>query len=288
MPRGGVGALSGLERAATGAQLLLLTGGEQQCIVDAGAEPEHAAQRRREPGHVGRGGGPHQRAEAEPDAGERRAERVARGAQVAQHGDQQEDGDGEADHLADREPAGGGSVDRLAGHGDVDARSLEAGGGVLEPVAGGRVEIGRGLVVADRREGGAAVVREPAGGLEGILDRGDVRLAVDLGERGLDVALGAGPLERASPLLKTTTACVPDWASKRFSRRSWACWDSMPGTVKSSLKLPPAATAPPITAVTASNTTRVAARGRRPTRDAMRERRVVMARTITRLSLKIN
>ena len=138
MPRGGVGALSGLERAVTGAQLLLLTGGEQQCIVDAGAEPEHAAQRRREPGHVGRGGGPHQGAEAEPDAGEGRAEGVARGAQVAQHGDQQEDGDGEADHLADREPAGGGSVDRLAGHGDVDAGSLEAGGGVLEPVASRR------------------------------------------------------------------------------------------------------------------------------------------------------
>ena len=124
MPRGGVGALGGLERAAAGAQLLLLARGEQQRVVDAGAEPEHAAQRRREPGHVGRGGGPHQRAEAEPDAGEGGAERVARGAQVAQHGDQQEHGDGEADHLADREPAGGGAVDRLAGHGDVDARSL--------------------------------------------------------------------------------------------------------------------------------------------------------------------
>ena len=99
--------------------------------------------------------------------------------------------------------------------------------------------------------------------------------------------LGPGPLERVAAL-KTTTACVPDWASKRFSRRFWACWDSMPGTVKSSLKLPPTATAPPISAVTASSTARVAARGRRPTRDAMWERRVLMAGTIHRLSLKIN
>ena len=108
-----------------------------------------------------------------------------------------EDGDGEADHLADREPAGGGSVDRLARHGDVDAGSMEAGGGVLEPVASAGVEIGRGLVVADRGEGGAAVVGEPAGRVEGVLDRRDVRLSGDLGERGLDVALGPGPLERA-------------------------------------------------------------------------------------------
>ena len=191
---------SRLERAVAGAQLLLLAGGEQQRVVDAGAEPEHAAERRREPGHVGRGGGPHQRAEAEADAGERGTEGVARGAQVAQHGDQQQDGDGEADHLADREPAGGGAVDRLAGHRDVDARPLEAGGGVLEPVASGRVEIGRGLVVADRREGGAAVVREPAGGLEGVLDRGDVRLAARSWRARCRSRAWAGPLERASPV----------------------------------------------------------------------------------------
>ena len=93
------------------------------------------AERGGEAGHVGRGGGPHQRAEAEPDAGERGAERVARRAQVAQHGDQEQDGDREADHLADREPAGGGAVDRLAGHGDVDAGAGQAGGRVLEPLA---------------------------------------------------------------------------------------------------------------------------------------------------------
>ena len=100
--------------------------------------------------------------------------------------------------------------------------------------------------------------------------------------------LGPGCSSAPLSVLKTTTACVPDWASKRSSRRSCACWDSMPGTVKSSLKLPPTATAPPITAVTVSSTARVAARGRRPTRDAMWERRVVMAGTIPRLSLEIN
>ena len=190
MPRRGVGAPSGLERRVAGPQLFLLARGEQQRVVDAGAEPEHAAQGRSEPGHVGRGGGPHQRAEAEPDAGEGRADGVARGAQVAQHGDQQQDGDGEADHLPDRETARRGSVDRLAGHGDVDAGSLEAGGGLLEAVPGCRAEIGRGLVVADRGEGGAAVLGQPAGSVEGILDGADVRLPPDLGQRCLDGVLG--------------------------------------------------------------------------------------------------
>ena len=117
---GRVGALGRLDRRTAGAQFLLLARGHQQRVVDAGAEAEHAAQRGGEAGHVGRRGGPHQRAEAEPDAGERGAERVARRAHVAQHGDQEQDGDAEADHLADREPAGGGAVDRLAGHGDLD------------------------------------------------------------------------------------------------------------------------------------------------------------------------
>ncbi len=47
---------------------------------------------------------------------------------------------------------------------------IESGGGVLEPVARRRVEIGRGLVIADRGERGAAVVGQPAGRVEGILD----------------------------------------------------------------------------------------------------------------------
>ena len=75
-----------------------------------------------EPGDVDRGGRPHQRAEAEPDAGERGAQRVAGRAGAAQHGDQEQHRDREPDHLADREPAGGGAVDRLARHGHLDAR----------------------------------------------------------------------------------------------------------------------------------------------------------------------
>ena len=93
---------------------------------------------------------------------------------------------------------------------------------------------------------------------------------------------------RSSSPLKTIVACAPDWAGKRCSSRSWAFWDSMPGTVKSSLKLLPAATAPPMIATTASTTARVAVRGRRPTKSAMRERREDMASKIHRLSLKIN
>ena len=142
------------------------------------------------------------------------------------------------------------------------------------------VEIGRGLVVADRGEGGAAVVGEPAGRVEGVLDRGDVRLAGDLGERGR-MSRRARALERAVAALKTTSACVPDWAAKRFSSRSWACWDSMPGTVKSSLKLPPTATAPADQRGHGEQHGEGGGRGRRPTRDAMWERREVMAGTDT-------
>ena len=97
------------------------------------------------PGTSVDGGGPHEGAEAEPDAGEGGAEGVARGAQVAQHGDQQGDGDSEADDLTDREPAGGGAVDRLAGHGDGHAGLLQPGGGGLEALAGGAVQIGTAI-----------------------------------------------------------------------------------------------------------------------------------------------
>ena len=54
------------------------------------------------------------------------------------------------------------------------------------------------------------------------------------------------------------------------------------------LEAPPAATAPPMTPTRARRTASVAARGRRPTRSAMRERREDMAGKIHRLSLKIN
>ena len=115
---GRVGDLRGLDGRAAAAQLLLLAGGEQQRVVDAGAEAEHPGERRRQARHVGRGGRPQERAEAERDARERGEERVARRAQAAQDDDQQQDGDAEPDQLTDREPAGGGAVDRLARHGD--------------------------------------------------------------------------------------------------------------------------------------------------------------------------
>ena len=44
--------------------------------------------------------------------------------------------------------------------------------------------------------------------------------------------------------MNTSVACVPDCAGKRCSSTSCAFWDSMPGTVKSSLNEPPAKTAP--------------------------------------------
>ena len=79
------------------------------------------------------------RAEAEPDAGDGRAQGVARGAQAAQHGDQQQDGDREADHLPDRKPP---IAAPSIGSPDMATSTPERAkprGGVLEPVASRRV-----------------------------------------------------------------------------------------------------------------------------------------------------
>ena len=257
--RGRVGPARRLERVVPGPQLLLLARGEQQRVVDPRPEAEHAGQGGREPGDIDGGRRPHQRAEAQPEPRERGAERVARRTEVAQHGEQQHDRDHEPDHLADREPAGGGAVDRLAGHGDVDPGSVEAGGGVLEPLARRGVEILGGAVVGDRGE------RRPRSS--------EMWPAVSNGSSTettcgcLAIAASAARISRSprgraiapSPALNTRVAWVPDSAGKRCSSRSWARWDSMPGTVKSSLKAPPTAIAPPIRAMTASRIASVAA-----------------------------
>ena len=173
----------------------------------------------------------------------------------------------EADHLADREPAGGGAVDRLAGHRDLHAGLGQAGGRVLEPLARLGVELGGGLVVADRRVGGATVLRQPGSSTETTCGCSPILVS----------AASIAPC-RVQPFgaLKTSVAWVPDWAGKRCSRRSWAFWDSIPGTVKSSLNCPPAAMAPPITAVIPRSTSSVAIRGRRAAAPAIWVRSEVM------------
>ena len=88
--------------------------------------------------------------------------------------------------------------------------------------------------------------------------------------------------------MKTSVAWVPDCVGKRCSSVSCAFWDSMPGTVKSSLNEPPAKVAPAMRAISAATTESVTARGRRPASAAMRVRREVMNGKVHRLSLKIN
>ena len=91
---------------------------------------------------------------------------------------------------------------------------------------------------------------------------------------------------RSEPL-NTSVACVPDCAGKRCSSRSWAFWDSMPGTVKSSLNAPPTATAPPMQPTSPISTRSVAIRGRRAAAEAMSESREVMAGNHTHTQSKI-
>ena len=183
MAGGGVGAAGRFERRVARAQLVLLAGGEQQRVVDAGAQAEHAGEGRGEAGDVGEGRGPHEGAEAQADAGERGAERVARGAEVAQNGDQQEDGDGESDQLADREAADGRLVDDLARHGDVDAGPLERRGGGFQALERRCVEILRRLVVVDGGERRPAVF-----GDTDLVDGAHMGLRLDPGDRRGDVA----------------------------------------------------------------------------------------------------
>ena len=63
-------------------------------------------------------------------------QRVARGARLRSTTSKSNDSDHEADQLADREAAGGGPVDHLARHRDVDAGVSEPRGRVLEPLTG--------------------------------------------------------------------------------------------------------------------------------------------------------
>ena len=197
MPRAGVGPPCGLHGPPARAQLLLLARAEQQRVVDPGAEPEHAGERRGEPGHVGGGRRPDQRAEAQPEAGERRAERVARGPQAAQHRQQQHDRDRQPDQLTDGEAARGGAVDHLAGERDGHPRARQARRRGFEIGTRRRVQLLRGPVERDGGEGRAAVGRQPSGHGEGILDARHVWPAADVAECRPHGTLRRGPRERA-------------------------------------------------------------------------------------------
>ena len=218
-----------------------------------------------------------------PMPAKRGAERVARGAQVAQDGDQQQ-----------RRRSRGRSARRSGSRRWRRRRSARrtwrrrrrtlerpAVASSSRSRAAASSSVG-GLVVADGGVRGAAVLGQRAAS---STER-DVRLA----RRSWRAPRRSSRWPASSvAALNTSVACVPDCAGKRCSSRSWAFWDSMPGTVKSSLNAPPAAIAPPITrdrrrAATAS----VAARGRRPTRRRCGRGGRSWRGTIHRLSLKIN
>ena len=158
-----------------GAQLLLLARGEQQRVVDPGAEPEHAGEGGGEAGDLRDGRRPEQDPEAEPDPRERRQQRVARRTQAPQHGDQQHDRDGQPGQLADREAAGRGAVDDLARELDLHARAVRR---LLELLARVAAEVLGRAVVGDGGVRRAAVVGELR-----LLDADDVGEVADAIER---------------------------------------------------------------------------------------------------------
>ena len=150
-----------------------------------------------------------------------------------------------------------------------DAGLGQAGGRVLEPLARLGVELGGGLVVADRRVGGAAVVGQPRSSSRPrrravarrsrraprrSRGRGRAALRGAEDERGLGARLGGEALlEEVLGLLG---------------------FDPRDGEVV--LERPPAATAPPITAVIPRSTSSVAIRGRRAAAPAIWVRSEVM------------
>ncbi len=81
-----------------------------------------------------------------------------------------------------------------------------------------------------------------AKGSRTLIDAGS---AADLGDGVLDGGLGGGVVQRGapSPVANTTWVSEPDWAGKRSSSRSMACFTSVSGMAKP-VVLPNAPTPP--------------------------------------------
>ena len=168
-----------------GAQLLLLARGEQQRVVDPGAEAEHAGERRREAGHVGGGGQP-----TSARRSRSRGRRTRRGARCAPHAGCAARRSAARSRSRGRSPRRSGSRRwrrrRSARPTSRRRAGREGRRGVLEPLARRGVELLGGLVVADRartRCGRPRTSRQ-------VVDGDDVRLLGDLGERAVDLARG--------------------------------------------------------------------------------------------------
>ena len=100
--RGRVRDARGLAHVVAGRELLAIATDDQQRVVDAGAEAEHHAERRREAGELGEAGPEREQQHA---AGERDAgadERQQHGGRGAEHEREHDDRDGDADQLTDR------------------------------------------------------------------------------------------------------------------------------------------------------------------------------------------
>ena len=235
---------------------LLLARGEQECIVDARADPEHAGERRREPRDRRDGRGPEQDREAEADAREGDQQRVAGGARrcaapraagstATTRPATSPIGKPPVAEPSNTSPANDG-LPRRAGS-DLRRRSRSS------PPRRCRARP-RG-----RRRCTAAAAVCPSGAISAWSTPAHVWLAFDGGDHLVD-----GPVAEAHAGEPRRSPPRPPGRGSADSRRSWARWDSMPGTVKSSSKPPPAAIAPAVSATTARRTSAVIRRGARP------------------------
>ena len=132
-----------------------------------------------------------------------------------------------------------GHVDDLAVALGLDAGALGDGGRVREPLARRRLQLRRGPVVLDL----VNAIRPSADTWPSA--RSGSAAPVTCGWP--EIAATASPIAAArsgsrsvpSRTENTTVAVSPDCAGKRSASRSYACWDSVPGVVKSSEKPPP-------------------------------------------------
>ena len=224
-----------------GGAVLAVAGDDEQGVVDADAQPDHRADRRRGGGDVQAAGQQHDAAEPDGDGDQREHDRHEGGHDGAE-GDEEDDERGE-------------HADRLGARGlllGVEERGVAAELG-RQPVGAGRLEGVRPasppLSRPNSVDGTSRVISanpirpsaETRSGRERVAHGGDVLDVGDLRQRRLDGRPEARPAARRRGRRTRRLRCRRPPAGKRSSSSSIASALSLPGALKSSANAPPRA-----------------------------------------------
>ena len=192
-------------------EVLAVAGHEQQGVVDADAEPDHAGQLWGEAGDRDQVGDQRHRADPEHEPEDRHADRQSHRDHRSERHEQDHDRRDEADQLADPEPGILERVEQVAAELDLERRS-----GTL--VRGERLqatEVGEAQIldhrILDADDAHAAVGRDLAAGVEDVGERFRTRL--QRGEVGV-AQRGARDPRRHDDLCREAGACRPGGAER--------------------------------------------------------------------------